>query len=526
MKNEKTIDGLTVRGVVKKTTQKKPAKQTKKAIKPVPQKHITEEKAREAFLEPVEAFDYDVTSEEIKDEVKEFKKELKKKEKKPRKKITKIIEGIILAIVILLIGGIIWLLVWGNDLIAKLTGGRSGIWSAIGTLTSENYTPLKTDENGRTNILIFGTSGYDMSGSEGKGTHAGSQLTDSIMVVSLDQESGDIAMVSLPRDLKVSEACSAGKINEVYWCNNKNGNTEEAGAKALEKSVANVFGISFQYYVHVNWMSLESIVDSIGGITVTLDEDINDRNYTKTVIKAGVPTTLNGAQALGLARARHGTTGGDFSRGTSQQKILIAIKDKLVESGVSMTRALELLNILGDNVRTDFTTEDLKTGVHIISDFDLSAMRQVAVLNYTNPKESYMTTANINGISYVIPSAGAGVYTDIQKYIAKEFSSDPIKREDANILVLNGSGQSGVATTLKTSLESEGYKVGKADNAPDGEYTEKYYIYNISGDKTIGTAKALAGEWNVEIKDNSTLPSGISTKGYDIVVIIGGKTTE
>lgn len=560
---KKTIDGLVRRDVVKNTTHKTTTEKksvTKKSVAPktvekntpvtvkkAPNKKAEtkkpkhenkiekvelkkEEAASDSFLEPVKAFDLDVSSDEIKDEVKAEQKELKKrkkKEKKPRKKWVKIIEIVALVIVSLLIIGVIWLLIWGNDLIAKLTGGNSDIWSTIGVLTTETYEPLKADENGRTNILIFGTSGYDMAGSEGKGQHAGAQLTDSIMVVSLDQETGDIAMLSLPRDLKVSRACSAGKINEVYWCANQKGNNEEAGAKALQASVSEVLGVDFQYYVHVNWMSLKSIVDLIGGITVTLDEDVNDRSYTGAVIKAGVPTQLNGDQAVGLARARHGTAGGDFSRGNSQQKILIAIKDKLLENGVDFAKALQLLNTLGDNVRTDFSVENMKTGVHIAKDLDMSTIRQINLVNWKT-NEVYMKTATINGISYVIPSAGAGVYGDIQKLVAKQFSSNPVVREDANILVLNGGGVSGAAATLKTSLEKDGYKVGKADNAPEGEYPKSYYIYNISGDKTAGTAKALAAQWNIGISNKDKLPSAIDTKGYDIVVIIGGKkeTTE
>ena len=51
--------------------------------------------------------------------------------------------------------------------------------------------------------------------------------------------------------------------------------------------------------------------------------------WTGAVYEPGIAYTLNGEQALGLARARHGTTGGDFSRGASQQKILIGIKNKI-----------------------------------------------------------------------------------------------------------------------------------------------------------------------------------------------------
>ena len=268
------------------------------------------------FLAPTQTFDFDEKTGELKaakdqsmdeknpHQTKKTRKNQKnqepKKSKKPISKKRKIITGIILGIVILLIGAVIWFIIWGNDLLSKIGNGEGNIFS----LFTEYYEPLKTDENGRTNILAFGTSGYDMEGNEGNGVHDGAQLTDSIMVISLDQETGDAAMLSLPRDLKVSRTCTAtGKINEIYWCNNMDGEHEQEGAEALMAEVSDILGVDFQYYAHLNWGSLVSIVDILGGITVTLDEDIQDYNYTKAVFEAGFPYTINGAEALGLFEA-------------------------------------------------------------------------------------------------------------------------------------------------------------------------------------------------------------------------------
>ncbi|MBQ1528021.1 LCP family protein, partial [Candidatus Saccharibacteria bacterium] len=229
-----------------------------------------------------------------------------KKVKKPVSKKRKIITGIILAIVLLLIAGIVWLILWGNDIIAKITGGQGNVFDLV-TFMEPTYERLKTDDNGRTNILAIGTSGYNMEGDEGNGVHDGAQLTDSIMVISLNQDTGDVAMLSLPRDLKASPTCTAtGKINEVYWCNNMEGDNEQAGAEALMAEVGSILGIDFQYYAHLNWGSLVQIVDTLGGVTVTLDEDIEDYYYTGIVFEAGKPYTISGIEAVALARARHG----------------------------------------------------------------------------------------------------------------------------------------------------------------------------------------------------------------------------
>lgn len=498
-----------------KTTKKPKAEPTKKTADIKKAAPITTK--TEDFLKPVQAFDFDEQSGELKAATPSTKKSKKmKKDKKPISKKRKIIQRIVIGILsILLVLGIIFV-IWGNDIIAKITGGQGNVMDLLFT---DNYEPLKTDENGRTNILAIGTSGYNMAGDEGDGTHDGAQLTDSIMVISLNQDTGDIAMLSLPRDLKASPTCTAtGKINEVYWCNNTDGDNEAAGAEALMKEVGNILDIDFQYYAHLNWGSLVSIVDTLGGIKVTLDEDIDDYYYTKAVFQAGVEYTIDGEQALGLARARHGTTSGDFSRGASQQKILIGIKDKVFEKSLSITDMLSLASTLGDNLRTNFSIDEMKTLAHLTSEFDFNSMRQISLLE----PEQLMTTGTINGISYVLPSSGVGNYTAIQKYVNKMFSNDPRVYEDASVLVLNGTDEAGLASAEQTTLEKDGYPNIYVDDAPAGTYDEEYTLYALNDEKS-GTKKALEEKYHLTAKSADELPTGVSTD-YDFVLILGDST--
>ena len=377
------------------------------------------------------------------------------------------------------------------------------------------YEPLKTDENGRTNILTFGTSGFNMEGEEYGGVHDGAQLTDSIMAISLDQETGDVAMLSLPRDLKASPTCTAtSKINEVYWCNNMDGNNEQAGAEALMTEVGNILGVDFQYYAHLNWGSLESIVNTIGGITVVLDEDINDYYYTGSVFKAGVEYNINGIEAVALSRARHGTTSGDFSRGASQQKILIGIKDKVLSQNLSITDIIGLASTLGDNLRTNFSIDEFKTLAHLASSFDFNNMRQVSLIE----PERLMTTGTINGISYVLPSAGVGNYKAIQAYIDIIFSSDPRSYENYSILILNATETPSLASSEQVTLEENGYQNIFIDDAPIGIYDTGYTLYSLT-DTTPGTQKLLETKYNVSAKTTDELPSNIS-QNYTFILIV------
>lgn len=468
--------------------------------------------AVEEFTRPVGSLDFDINEDELKGKKPKKARKKRKKWSKKRKVLTTLV------IVLVLIGGAAAaLLIWGNDIISKLTGGRSGIFDAISTVLSDDTVPLKADGKGRTNVLVLGTSGWDMSGSG----HDGAFLTDSMMIVSLDQETKDVAMLNLPRDLLTKGTCTAtGKINEAYWCANQDGTNEAAGAAAAEKAVSEVLGIDFHYYVHMNWGALETLVNSLGGVTVTLDEDIQD-TWTNTYIKAGETVTLDGAQALGLARARHGTENGDFTRGASQQKILVGIYEKMKEKGIGITEALGLFNTLGDNIRTDFNTDEIKSGLKIVTkDFSAENIRQVPIL-VGNDNVTYMTYANYNGISYVVPAAnGYWDYSLIQKYVAKEFSSNPAARENAGILVLNGSGEAGVASAEKKRLTDEGFNVTDIDNAPDGEYSSHYYVYALNQEKP-GTKKALEKFYGVTAGGITDVPVGINTSGYDFIVIVG-----
>lgn len=440
MEKNKSIDGFTMRrakkvqraeklGVKRLTRTEQDFFKKLETKKPASLEQSEQiEAVAEEFIKPTKAISFDENV--LKKKTKKIPSEKKtlKKEKRKVSRLRKIITSILLFVVVLAIGVVVWALVWGNDIIAKITGGRGNIWDALSALTSEKYEPLKTDENGRTNILAFGTSGYNMAGDEGNGKHDGAQLTDSIMAISINQKTGDVMVVSLPRDLKVDRTCSIGKVNEVYMCASNNGKDEERGGKAMMERIGEVLGMDFQYYIHINWGSLVQVVNILGGITVTVDQDIDDRWHpegaTGIVMKAGVPKTLNGEQALALARARHGISGGDYGRGYSQQKILIAIKDRIYTKNLSLSDMLGMLSALGDNLRANLSISEIKTMAHLTFEFDFNKIRQVKLKDPENNINYIKSSGNQFAYSYEIPRLGAGNYSEIQAYI-KEMMKEP-----------------------------------------------------------------------------------------------------
>ena len=528
MEKNKSIDGLKPRRAPKTATKstktpkksasktKKPATSAKKPTKTTPKNPATPSTppptVTEDFLTPVQAFNFDEETGKLINAPK-FKKFKPKKDKKKKPKMSKkkkIIITVVSILVLIIIGVVLWL----NGILARITNQGN----LLDLLFNDNYVQLKTDENGRTNILAFGTSGYNMEGAENGGIHDGAQLTDSIMIISLNQDTGDVAMLSLPRDLKASPTCTAtSKINEVYWCNNMEGNNEEAGAEALMTEVSDITGVDFQYYAHLNWKALVQIVDSIGGIKVTLDEGIYDYGFTKAVYDPGVEYTLNGEEALGLARARHGTESGDFTRGNSQQVILMSIKDKVTSNNLSITDMVGLASTLGDNLRTSFSVEELKTVAHLAQEYDTENMRQVSLID----PEQLVVNGNINGISYVVPAEGIGNYGAIQSYVAKMFNYDPKVYEEPTVLVLNATKQSDAASSEKSALEKDGFTNVDTDKAPSGDYSGEYTLYILT-DKKPGSKKLLEEKYHTSAKPKKELPANISKK-YDFVLIIAPK---
>lgn len=563
-----TIDGLAVRTPSKKGRSVEQPTRHRVDQPTTPARRVASRRrlapANDDFLQPVKGFDFDEISTERSRDVKEMTPESsgndadwsdlldelnskdspeseadkldpllaawdddgsedeppRRRRAKHKKKKRKVLKTIIVLLLALVLGSGVAFYVWGDQIISQLTNGQSGLFDAFTAMVSDAK-PLDTDGYGRTNVLVFGTEGFDMEGNSENGVHDGAELTDSLMAISLDQQTKDVALISIPRDLKVKGGCMVGKINEVYSCNNASGTNEEAGAKALMKQVGAVLGMDFQYWAHVNWGSLMQIVDTLGGITVTLDEDINDYYYTGMVVQAGVPVELNGYQAIALARARHGTTGGDFTRGNTQQRIVEGIVQKVLDRGIGMTEAFNFLNILGDNLRTNFSSDYIKTGLHLVNGFAVSQIRQIPLVDYGN-NIYYVEAATINDISYVLPKGEGG--TDgtarLQSYIREMLSNDPVAREHATVAVFNATGGYGVATAERNRLEADGYQVLSVDNAAAEDCDEQYCVYAMN-DAKPATAEALGKRYGVTVRPAAELPMDVWPGEADFAILIG-----
>ncbi len=195
--------------------------------------------------------------------------------------------------------------------------------------------PAPQDANGHTNILLLGVGDIG---------HSAPDLTDSIIVASIDPRTQSVSMLSLPRDLYLADTGDLypGRINELYF-NYKNmarriPGLSQTGASLLAlKSVGANIGKRLNMDIHgvmkLDFTGFERIIDAVGGIDVDVPETIVDYTFP---LEEGVVGVLRinkgmqhftGKQALQYARSRHSTS--DFDRSLRQQQILSALKAKV-----------------------------------------------------------------------------------------------------------------------------------------------------------------------------------------------------
>lgn len=448
---------------------------------------------------------------------------------KPKRHLSKgkIIKRIIIIIIVVLLGIAGYL-----GVKALLASGKIFKGNPLAIFT--NKTRLAEDKNGRTNILIFGTSGYSMS----ENAWDGAMLTDSIMLVSIDQDKNNAYMISLPRDLYVKYKCPAlgrtsGKLNEVFYCAYTKNKDEKAGAQALMGKVSKILGLNVHYYMHADWTALVQSVNAVGGVDVKIESTDRRGIYdsgTKLRFANGEIAHLDGEKALALARARnhnpgdYGLAGSNYDREKNQQKILAALQQKALAVGTILnpTSVNGLINSMGDNLISSFDTSHVQTLIGVASKLKLAEIKQLPFVGRQDGGEDLIQSYSSGG-AYVgeVPVAGVFDYSVIQAYIAKNLSKNPVVREGAVIDVLNGSGQEGLAAGKAAGLKTDGYTVGVISNAPTLA-TPAVTIYQLNS-AMVKTAEALKHKYNVEPVQGGL--AGYHTKSDFVIVYGAGSAT-
>lgn len=389
----------------------------------------------------------------------------------------------------------------------------------------------KTDDgvfkgSDKVNILLTGVGG---------GVHDGAELTDTIILASLNKRSNTVSLFSLPRDLYVEFPTGGrGRINETFYRAYKH---EEAAAKKSKTKVSSkneeyasgavalsgsqdpiVFGMTklgekiteitgehIDYFVNVDFSGFSKFVDVLGGIQVNVPDDLVDHEYPDNnwgyqtfSIKKGLQT-LDGDTALKYARSRHSTS--DFDRSLRQQLIIRAIKDKLFSLGTltSPSKLKALYDAVSSNIRTDLSLSDmlgfalfakeLPTANILSFNLNDSCFQSVSScdrggLLYTPNRDDF------NGMAVLLPSTATASdvsnYTDISRFANLVINYPEIFLENIEINIINSTKSSGVANSFALYLKKYGFNV-----------PEKY---SVSSTKDIYTSTTVYYTWDDVLK--------------------------
>lgn len=245
--------------------------------------------------------------------------------------------------------------------------------SAIGRYIklSRNFLFTPTNEikssYGRTNILILGKGGAG---------HEAPDLTDTIIFASVDDES-NINLISIPRDIWIPSI--RAKVNSSYfWGNQK----EYGGGLVLAKAnVEEVVGQPVHYVVVIDFEAFGRVIDVVNGIEVDVENGFVDEKYPiegreddecngdiefmcryETITFTKGKQLMDGETALKFVRSRNaeGDEGTDFARNARQQKVIDALKSKLLSRGVVLSprKLLRIKEILENYVETDIGSNE------------------------------------------------------------------------------------------------------------------------------------------------------------------------
>ncbi|MCY4145566.1 MAG: LCP family protein [Chloroflexi bacterium] len=173
--------------------------------------------------------------------------------------------------------------------------------------------------------------------------------TDTMIVVSINLDTGDVAMLSLPRDLFVYiPHGKMGRLNTAFGIGDVRNWQPGGGFGLLRQTLFYNFGINVHYYALINFSAFEAIIDRLGGVDIAVDcayrdyypvdtdkpKSSNPDAYALRTLPVGYHT-FDGFDALWYARTRRNTS--DLDRGRRQQILLRAMWRKARQQGLLAT---------------------------------------------------------------------------------------------------------------------------------------------------------------------------------------------
>jgi polyisoprenyl-teichoic acid--peptidoglycan teichoic acid transferase len=226
---------------------------------------------------------------------------------------------------------------------------------------------------GRVNIILLG---LDRRPNDGEGTRS-----DSMLLLSIDQDSQTANMMSIPRDLWVKvPGHGNNRINTSYFFGDQS-RPGKGGPPLVKETLKQNFGVEVHYFVEIDFNGFRSIIDALGGVIIDVKKPLIDYEYPtedfgikRLYIPAGLQR-MNGQTALEYARSRHADS--DIGRNQRQQEVLLAIREQGINLGLLTNTQLQ--NALIGTVKTDMTAGDIFSLGRLAATMRRDTIRQFSI---------------------------------------------------------------------------------------------------------------------------------------------------
>lgn len=409
----------------------------------------------------------------------------------PRRGLPKWLKVTILGLVLVSTLGalaILWALNTGQGVLALADSDEE----VVSELSAANGTTLT--------FLVVGSDSRERLDDLAFFGPAGGERGDVIMLVHLDQATGEARMLSIPRDLWVDiPGNGEGKINSAY---------SYGGPTLMVQTIRENLGIEVNHYVEVDFVGFIEMVDELGGIEMTFPYPARDAKSGLSV-EAGTQM-LDGEQALAFARSRKyqeyqndawvSVDASDLGRTQRQQEVVRAILTEM-KTPASIAEAGQIAGSMAEHMTVDaaFATSSVASLA-----WDFRGVVTGSIDGQTLP----VYGDSVNGASIVM-AAEPESSAMIDGFLS---GVETIESAPLRVQVLNGNGIAGAASAMSERLAESGFEIAGVGNAEARDYATTTIVVpdgSTAGDQIIGRI----GFGVVQI--------GTVDNGYDAVVIVG-----
>lgn len=415
-----------------------------------------------------------------------------------------------------------------DEVIVDGGGDSNGLLTYADTnKTSDlDWSKFKQPGDGRFNVVVMGIGGVNDAGQ----AHGGTNLTDSIQIVSLDTINKKVGITSIPRDFYYTiTGHGGGKINAVYSYGELD--NPGKGGQAARTAFGNVLGITISNFVVIDFTAAKEAVDTVGGIDIDVPKALYDATYPcdddlhtcPFSITAGTHH-MDGALALKYMRTRHADN--DYGRSARQQQVISAVRKKALSLGflTNPAKVTSLLNTLGKHIKTDMQPSDIVSFLKIYKDVTPEKTTTNVLDTSTQLGLLTSTTDPVAGfISY--PLGGYTAYDPIHQWFQKNNPDPLIARENASITVATtASVSTKQLATFVDKLKDYGFTVTVSSTpATNSTATNNIQIYSSRSSNKPVTTNYLHGVLGQTIQTGSPISSG---SDFEIIYSATSKTNQ